>query len=163
MCYGAGNERRGVGDKGAGGFRQAVPSSSLSPLFYGNDTKFKERSGWHIDFIGKLGAGGVGTEKGTGIAARRKSGNKNVISHDVNVGNRYGGYNGSCVYDNVKEGCTMKELQNFWREETAIGVVEIILILVILIALVLIFKGKITSVVNNAFRNFEKDSGEILG
>ncbi len=57
----------------------------------------------------------------------------------------------------------MKELQNFWREETAIGVVEIILILVILIALVLIFKGKITSVVNNAFRNFEKDSGEILG
>ncbi len=57
----------------------------------------------------------------------------------------------------------MKELQNFWREETAIGVVEIILILVILIALGLIFKGKITSVVNNAFRNFEKDSGEILG
>ena len=57
----------------------------------------------------------------------------------------------------------MKELQNFWREEMAIGVVEIILILVILIALVLIFKGKITSVVNNAFRNFEKDSGEILG
>ena len=98
-----------------------------------------------------------------GVAARRKSGNKDVISHDVNVGNRYGDYNGSRVYDNVKEGCTMKELQNFWREETAIGVVEIILILVILIALVLIFKGKITSVVNNAFRNFEKDSGEILG
>ncbi len=56
----------------------------------------------------------------------------------------------------------MKELQNFWREETAIGVVEIILILVILIALVLIFKGKITSVVNKAFRSFEKDSGQIL-
>lgn len=56
----------------------------------------------------------------------------------------------------------MKQIQNFWRDETAIGVVEIILILVILIALVLIFKGKITSVVNNAFKNFEKDSGKIL-
>lgn len=56
----------------------------------------------------------------------------------------------------------MKEMQNFWREETAIGIVEIILILVILIALVLIFKGKISSVVNNAFRNFETDSGQIL-
>lgn len=56
----------------------------------------------------------------------------------------------------------MKELRTFWHEETAIGVVEIILILVILIALVLIFKNKITSVVTNAFKNFEKDSGKIL-
>lgn len=57
----------------------------------------------------------------------------------------------------------MKELRTFWQEETAIGVVEIILILVILIALVLLFKGKITAVVNNAFKNFDKDSGKILG
>lgn len=57
----------------------------------------------------------------------------------------------------------MKELRTFWQEETAIGVVEIILILVILIALVLLFKGKITTVVNNAFKNFDKDSGKILG
>ena len=57
----------------------------------------------------------------------------------------------------------MKELRTFWKEETAIGVVEIILILVILIALVLIFKNKITTVVTNAFKNFDKDSGKILG
>lgn len=57
----------------------------------------------------------------------------------------------------------MKELRIFWQEETAIGVVEIILILVILIALVLIFKDKITTVVTNAFKNFDKDSGKILG
>lgn len=57
----------------------------------------------------------------------------------------------------------MKELRAFWQEETAIGVVEIILILVILIALVLIFKNKITSVVTNAFKNFDKDTGKILG
>lgn len=56
----------------------------------------------------------------------------------------------------------MKELRIFWQEETAIGVVEIILILVILIALVLIFKDKITTVVTNAFKNFDKDSGKIL-
>ncbi len=56
----------------------------------------------------------------------------------------------------------MKEIKVFFKEETAIGVVEIILILVILIALVLLFKGKITSVVNNAFKNFDKDSGKIL-
>lgn len=56
----------------------------------------------------------------------------------------------------------MRKLQTFWKEETAIGVVEIILILVILIALVLLFKGKITSVVNNAFKSFDADAGEIL-
>ena len=33
----------------------------------------------------------------------------------------------------------MEVLKNFWKEEEAIGVVEIILILVILVALVLIF------------------------
>ena len=46
----------------------------------------------------------------------------------------------------------MKEIKVFFKEETAIGVVEIILILVILIALVLLFKGKISSVVNNGVK-----------
>lgn len=50
----------------------------------------------------------------------------------------------------------------FFREEDAIGVVEIILILVILIALVLLFKTKITTVVNKAFTNFTTDTGKIL-
>ena len=53
----------------------------------------------------------------------------------------------------------MEVLKNFWKEEEAIGVVEIILILVILVALVLIFK---TSVVTNAFKSFDKDSKAIL-
>ena len=57
----------------------------------------------------------------------------------------------------------MKNLQFYFREEDAIGVVEIILIRVILIALVLLFKSKITGVVNKAFTNFTKDTGEILG
>ena len=56
----------------------------------------------------------------------------------------------------------MEVLKNFWKEEEAIGVVEIILILVILVALVLIFKTKITSVVTHAFKSFDKDSKAIL-
>lgn len=48
-------------------------------------------------------------------------------------------------------------------EEDAIGVVEIILILVVLVALVLVFKNKITGVVTKAFKNFTSDTGSILG
>jgi Flp pilus assembly pilin Flp len=57
----------------------------------------------------------------------------------------------------------MKYMMEFWKDEEGIGVVEIILILVVLIALVLIFKNKITEVVNNAFESFENDSDSILG
>lgn len=57
----------------------------------------------------------------------------------------------------------METIKQFLKEEEAIGVVEIILILVILVALVLIFKTKITTVVNSAFTNFSKDSNSILG
>ncbi len=61
---------------------------------------------------------------------------------------------------NMKETNIWKE---FVMEEEGIGVVEIILILVVLVALVLIFKDKITQVVNDAFTQFETDSGSILG
>lgn len=57
----------------------------------------------------------------------------------------------------------MKYLIGFWREEDGIGVVEIILILVVLIALVLLFKDKITGMVENAFEAFDEDSGSIIG
>lgn len=56
----------------------------------------------------------------------------------------------------------MGNIKLFFQEEDAIGVVEIILILVILIALVLVFKNKITSVVNKAFKSFTTDSKDIL-
>ena len=56
----------------------------------------------------------------------------------------------------------MGNLKLFFEEEDAIGVVEIILILVILVALVLVFKTKITEVVNNAFKSFSKNSSDIL-
>ena len=41
----------------------------------------------------------------------------------------------------------MGELRQFLKEEDAVGVVEIILILVVLIGLVIIFKDQITSLV----------------
>ncbi len=57
----------------------------------------------------------------------------------------------------------MNILKRFWREEDAIGVVEIILILVILIALVLIFKSQIGDIVTKAFKSANKDAGSIIG
>lgn len=56
----------------------------------------------------------------------------------------------------------MKYFVEFWKEEEGIGVVEIILILVVLIALVLLFKSKITAVVDKAFKAFDRDSGSII-
>lgn len=55
-----------------------------------------------------------------------------------------------------------QEIQNFWSNESGIGVVEIILILVILIGLVLIFKDEISQIVQNALDAISSDSGEII-
>ena len=41
--------------------------------------------------------------------------------------------------------------KNLWEDQRGIGTVEMILILVVLIALVLIFKSKLTSLVNEIF------------
>lgn len=56
----------------------------------------------------------------------------------------------------------MSILREFIEEEDGIGVVEIILILVILIALVLLFKNEITSIVKNAFSTIKSDSTDII-
>lgn len=44
-----------------------------------------------------------------------------------------------------------KLLKQFWNDNRGVGVVEIVLILVVLVALVIIFKDKIVEIVNNAF------------
>ena len=56
----------------------------------------------------------------------------------------------------------MKYVMQFIKEEDGIGIVELILILVILIALVLLFKNKITSVIDDAWKSFDKDSKSII-
>lgn len=55
----------------------------------------------------------------------------------------------------------MKLWREFWQEEDAVGVVEIILILVVLIGLVLIFKEQLTSLVKNILSKITKQSNSI--
>lgn len=49
----------------------------------------------------------------------------------------------------------------YLTEEEGIGVVEIILILVVLVALVIVFRKQITSIVENAFSTISSDSDTI--
>ena len=59
----------------------------------------------------------------------------------------------------------MSELRRLMREflweEDSVGVVEIILILVVLIALVMIFKDQLTSLVKNILSKITKQSNSI--
>ena len=48
--------------------------------------------------------------------------------------------------------------KKLWRDEEGIGTVEMILILVVLIALVLIFKSKLSSLVNEIFDKITSQS-----
>ena len=54
-----------------------------------------------------------------------------------------------------------KYMQEFVAEEEAVGVVEIILILVVLISLVVIFKQQLTSLVKNILSKITKQSNSI--
>ena len=51
--------------------------------------------------------------------------------------------------------------KEFLQEEDAVGVVEIILILVVLIGLVIIFKSQLTSLVNKIFKKIVSQSNSI--
>lgn len=55
----------------------------------------------------------------------------------------------------------IKFLSDFIKEEDGIGVVEIILILVVLISLVLIFKSKITNLVNSIFTKITNNANQV--
>ncbi len=48
------------------------------------------------------------------------------------------------------------------KELKAVGVIEIVLILVVLIGLVLVFKEQITTIVTNAFQGISGDAARIL-
>ena len=54
-----------------------------------------------------------------------------------------------------------RPMREFLWEEDAVGVVEIILILVVLIALVMIFKDQLTSLVKNILSKITKQSNSI--
>lgn len=52
---------------------------------------------------------------------------------------------------------------DFWNDESGMGTVEIILIIVVLIGLVIIFKKQITQVVNDIFSAVTTKSNEAIG
>lgn len=49
----------------------------------------------------------------------------------------------------------------FLKDESAIGVIEIVLILVVLIGLVIIFKNKLNGLLGKIFKEIEKKSKEV--
>ena len=59
----------------------------------------------------------------------------------------------------------MKNMQNvmqrFWADESGVGVVEIILILVVLISLVLLFKQQITSLVKTTLTKIKNQGTSV--
>ena len=55
----------------------------------------------------------------------------------------------------------LKTAEEFVHEEDAVGVFEIILILVVLISLVIIFKQQLTSLVNSILSKIAKQSNSI--
>ena len=55
----------------------------------------------------------------------------------------------------------MNLLKDLWTEEDAVGVVEIILILVVPIGLVIIFKEQLTSLVENILSKITSQSNSI--
>lgn len=55
----------------------------------------------------------------------------------------------------------MNRIREFWNDESAVGVVEVILILVVLITLVLLFKEQITGVLNNILSEITRKTQSI--
>lgn len=55
----------------------------------------------------------------------------------------------------------MKNLKLFLTDESGIGTVEMILILVVLIGIVLIFKSRLTELVNDIFKTISQKAGQV--
>ena len=52
--------------------------------------------------------------------------------------------------------------RDFWMDETGMGTVEIILIIVVLIGLVIIFKKQLNDLVKKVFQKISSDSNSII-
>lgn len=55
----------------------------------------------------------------------------------------------------------LKGMREFIREEDGMGTVEIILIIVVLVGLVIIFKGQITQIINSLFQKITSQTGTV--
>ena len=54
-----------------------------------------------------------------------------------------------------------RELRSFLAEEDGVALIEVVLILVVLIGLVIIFKKQITTLLENVFKEINKQSKEV--
>lgn len=57
----------------------------------------------------------------------------------------------------------LRDMKEVLSNDHGIGIVEMVLILVVLVALVLLFKGKITDIVTKVFDQVTNDSDAIIG
>ena len=60
-----------------------------------------------------------------------------------------------------RAGYLLSKVKEKLREDSGVGVVEVILILVVLIGLVIIFKSQLTSLVQNIFQKIVSESSGI--
>ena len=63
--------------------------------------------------------------------------------------------------ENKVQSNQLKGMREFLREEDGMGTVEIILIIVVLVGLVLIFKDKITDIIDNLFKKITSQSNKV--
>ncbi|MCR5102504.1 MAG: hypothetical protein K6B41_14245 [Butyrivibrio sp.] len=54
-------------------------------------------------------------------------------------------------------------IKNFWNDESGMGTVEIILIIVVLIGLVIVFKQQISGLVEDIFKVIKNDATSVTG
>ncbi|MBP7347395.1 MAG: hypothetical protein KA965_01830 [Butyrivibrio sp.] len=54
-------------------------------------------------------------------------------------------------------------MKRFWKDESGMGTVEVILIIVVLIGLVIVFKQQIGGLVENIFKTIKEDSNAVTG
>ena len=106
----------------------------------------------------------MGRAKTKEQTAWRKDRNKTIDSDDGNVGNRVCDRNDACIVVvwKLRRIIMWNKLKQLMKDEEGITTVEIILILVVLIALVLIFKEQMTNIVNNIFKTITSQSNKIL-
>ena len=55
----------------------------------------------------------------------------------------------------------LKKIKNFWDEESGMGVVEVVLIIIVLVGLVMLFKKQITSLVNMLLSKMSSQAKQI--
>lgn len=65
-------------------------------------------------------------------------------------------------YIGNKEVRVMSQLERFYKEETGMGVVEVVLIIVVLVGLVVIFNEEITDLVSKIFKSINKSAKKII-